>query len=218
MSKARSALELEVIVDRLQAEIATLRQSRRRLVEAHSVDRRALERALHDGVQQRLVALGVDIQHLARLVDRDPAGAKAHAAEMAVSLREAMAEAALLAQALYPPVLDSRGLATSLRSAVSAHVTVLVDDAALVDASPTVSAAIYWSCAEALASAPAGSESTVVVRAEDAGVMFEVTVAERPAPALVDRLRDRAEALDGRLIVRDQDIGSRIQGWLPLSR
>jgi len=219
VSNAGSGEQLQDDVDRLQGEVAELRRSRKRLVEAASADRRALERALHDGVQQHLVALAVDLRRLAGLVDGDPAATQALLDEMAANLREALTETIALAQKAYPPLLDWRGLATSLRSAAeSAGVTVLVDLPAGAEYPSEISAAVYWSCVEALSSASPGSQATVSVRDADGGLTFEVAVAGRHPQERLDRLRDHIEALDGRLGVDEDDLGSRVQGWLPSSR
>ena len=79
-------------IDQLRGELAELRRSRKRLAEATTADRQAFERAFHDGVQQHLVALAVDLQRLAKLVDGHPADAKALVDEMAANLRDALAE------------------------------------------------------------------------------------------------------------------------------
>lgn len=220
MSNAGSKEQLQEVVDRLQGEVAKLRRSRKRLVEAASADRRALERALHDGVQQHLVALAVDLRRLAGLLDSHPDAAKALLDEMAANVREALTEATELAQKVYPPLLEGRGFATALRSAAeSAGVTALIDVPAGADYPPEIGAAVYWSCVEALSSASAGSQATVSVRDADGALTFEVAVAGRHPEARLDRLRDRIEALDGRLTVDEvQHLGSRVHGWLPLSR
>ena len=218
-SSSDPELELQLVVDRLRAEVVTLRQSRRRIVEAESADRRMLERALHDGLQQRLVALAVDVQQFARQLERDPASANRGLDELATNLREALAEATTLAELIYPALLDRRGLASSLRSvAARAGVTVLVDVPPGADYPPEVSEAVYWSCVAALASASPGSQAEVSVRDAEGGVTFEVAVAGRYPDGFVDRLRDRIEALDGRLTVDVKGLASRVQGWLPLSR
>jgi len=208
-----------LVIDRLRAEVAELQRSRRRLVEAESADRRALERALHDGLQQRLVALAADIQYLARQLDQDPASAKGLVDAVTDSLRESLAEATALAEQLYPSLLDGRGLATSLRSvAAVAGLTLVVEVPPAADYPREITAAIYRSCVETLASASPGSLVGIGVGDADGGVTFEVAVEGRPSAALVERLRDRIEALDGRLTVDQEDGTSRVQGWLPLSR
>jgi signal transduction histidine kinase len=220
VSNAGSGDRLEAVVDRLQREVAELRRSRLRLVEAADADRRAIERALHDGVQQHLVALAVDLRRLAGLVDGHPSAAKALLDEISANVREAMTDATELAQKIYPPLLEGRGLAISLRSAAeSAGITVLVDVPSGADYPPEISPAVYWSCVEALLSSSPGSQATVTVLVEDGGLAFDVVVAGRHPAARLDRLRDRIEALDGRFSVDEgQGLDSRIHGWLPLSR
>ena len=220
MANADSGERLRDVVDRLQSEVAELRGSRKRLAEAAHADRRAIERALHDGVLQDLVALAVDLRRLAGLVDGDPAAAKALLNEMAANVREALDEATELAQRVYPPLIGARGLASALRSAAeSAGVTALVDVPAGVSYPPEITAAVYWSCIEELSSASRGSQATVSVLDADGALTFEIEVAGQYPEGRLDRLRDRIEALDGRVTVDDQPDGrSRVHGWLPLSR
>ena len=207
-------------VDRLQGEVEELRRSRRRLVEAADADRRAIERALHDGVQQHLVALAIDLRRLTGIVDRDPPAAKQLRDEMAVNVREALDQATQLAQMVYPPLLEAGGFTSALRSAAeSAGVTALVDVRAGAGYSPQITAAVYWFCVEALSSASRGSQATISVLDTNGALTFEVTVAGPHPESRLDRLRDRIEALDGRVSVDDgHDGGSRVHGWLPLSR
>jgi len=220
VSNAGSGEQLQDVVDRLRGEVAELRRSRKRLAEAAHADRRAIERALHDGAQQHLVALAVDLRRLAGLVDSHPDAAKALLGEMAANVREALTETTVLAQKVYPPLLEGRGFATALRSAAeSAGVTAVIDVPAGADYPPEISTAVYWSCVEALSSASRGSQATVSVLDADGAVTFEVAVAGHHPEERVERLRDRIEALDGRVSVDDrQDGGSRVHGWLPLSR
>jgi signal transduction histidine kinase len=217
-SSAGPGQPAQATVDRLHAEIAELRRSRRRLVEAASADRRALEREIHDGLQQQLVSLAIDLRRLAGLMDDQPAAAKALLEEIAASIRAALTEATTLAQKVHPPLLDGRGLAASLRSAAEATGVTVRVDAPGAAAPPETSAAVYWACLEALSSAAVGSEATVSLRAEDGGLAFEVTIGGSLPTARIERLRDRIEALDGRLSVDAAPSGSRVQGWLPISR
>jgi signal transduction histidine kinase len=218
VSNAGSGEQLQADVDRLQGEIAELRRSRRRLVEAADADRRAIERSLHDRVLQNLVALVVDVRRLAGLVEGQPAAANALLDDMAANVREALTEATALAQKIYPPLLDGRGFATALRSAAeSAGVTVTVDVPAGADYPPGISAAVYWSCVEALSSSSPGSQATVSVLVAEGALAFEIAVAGRHPTARLDRLRDRIEALDGRVSIENDDLGTRVHGWLPLS-
>jgi signal transduction histidine kinase len=218
VSNADSGEQLREVVDRLQREVAELHRSRRRLVEAADADRRAIERELHDGVQQYLVALAVDLRRLAGLVDHHPAAAKALLDELVTNVREALNETTELAQKVYPPLLGARGLASAIRlAAESAGVTVVVDVSAGADYPPKTTAAVYWSCVEALASASPGSQATVSVREADGALTFEVAIAGHLPDERLDRLRDRIEALAGRLSVDEGDPWSRVHGSLPLS-
>ncbi len=215
MSNAGSGDPLRDVVDRQRGEIAELRASRKRLAEAEHDDRRAIERALHDGVQQHLVALAVDLQHLVGLLDREPAS-------VAANVRDALAETAELAQSVYPALLEGRGLVNALRSAAErAGVTALVDVPPGASYSPEISAAVYWSCVEALSSASPGSQATVGVHDEGGALRFDVEVevaGDDPGGGL-DRLRDRIEALDGGVTLDNRPEGRLlIQGWLPLPR
>lgn len=190
------------------------------MAEVAHADRHAIERALHDGVQQHLVALAVDLRRLAGLVDHDPVAAKAVVDEMAANVRDALEETTALAQSVYPPLLEARGFASALRSAAeSAGLTAVVDVQADARYPPEITAAVYWSCVEALSSASRGSQATVSVLESDGALTFEVTIAGNHPEGRLDRLHDRVEALDGRLTVDDpQDGASRVHGWLPLSR
>lgn len=220
MSNASSGKRAQDDVDRVRGEIAELRASRRRLAVAAQADRRAIERDLHDGVQQQLVALALELQGLARLVDGDSGAAKALVVEMAGTVREAVDQATRLATRIYPQILGGRGFAGALRSAAhEAGVTVVVEVPANANYPPEIATAVYWTFIEALSSASAGSETEVRAFDDDGGMAFEITIAERHPGALLERLRDRVEALDGRLNVEDrEDGGSRIQGWLRLPR
>ena len=220
MSNPGSGEHLQDALDRLQGEVADLRWSRRRLAEVAYADRRAIEREIHDGVQQLLVALAVNLRRLAGLFEGDPAAAKALLAEMTAIAREALDETTELAQRMYPPLLDARGFASAMRSAAaSAGATVLVDVPAKGGYPPEITAAVYWSGIEALSSAPSGSQATVRMRDTDGALTFEIATAGHLADDRLERLRDRIEALGGRVtIARPKDGGSQVHGWLSLSR
>jgi signal transduction histidine kinase len=183
---------------------------------AADADRRAIERGLHDGLQQRLVALAASLE-LARVTgDADPEGMKALLFQLGSDVQEAIDEAARLAHRIYPPLLDAGGLRAALRAAaatarVPIRVGVSGDDAN----STEVAATVYFCCVEVLDHARAGA--TVDVRAEGDTLSFEV-VAD-VARADLGALRDRVEALGGSLTTGpDPGGGTRISGALPLSR
>ncbi|HEY8867794.1 MAG TPA: hypothetical protein VIM30_00220 [Candidatus Limnocylindrales bacterium] len=167
-----------------------------------------------------MVAFAVQLRRLAGLVDGDPAAAKALLDEMATNVREALDEASELAERIYPPLLEARGFASALRSAAEkARVTALVDVKAGAAYSAELTAAVYWSCVEALSSASPGSQATVRVLDADDGLTFEVAIAGHLADGSLQRLRDRIEALNGRVTVEHpKEGGSRVHGWLSLAR
>jgi signal transduction histidine kinase len=107
-------------LDRLRAELDELRASRRRLVVAADADRRAIERELHDGVHQHLIALAVSLQLAGQLEGSDQAALDALLAEMGGAVQDALAETARLSHRVHPATLEAGDLAALLRSAASA--------------------------------------------------------------------------------------------------
>jgi len=204
-----------------------LRASRQRLVLAADADRRRIERDLHGGVQQYLVALAVNLQLAGQLADDDPAAAKSLLEEMARDVQQALDESTQLAQRIYPPLLEAGGLAAALRSAVvSAGIPASVEIAPGASYPPEVAGTVYLCCLEALEHAGAGAQATVKVRDEEGAVAFEVVgdggrsaATAADSDASLERLRDRVEALGGRLTIRsERGAGTRVSGSLPLSR
>jgi len=177
-----------------------------------------IERELHEGVQQHLVALAVNLQLAGQSADADLAAAKALLAEMGRDVQRALDETAQLAQRIYPPLLEAGGLAAALRSAaVSAGIRASLEVAAGASYPPEVAGAVYWCCLEALEHAGAGARVTVVVRVEEGAVAFEIVEDGSRSDAGLDRLRDRVEALGGRLAIRSKPgRGTRVSGSLPL--
>jgi signal transduction histidine kinase len=218
--KAHHADTPEESLERLRDAVAQLRASRERLVLAADADRQRIERELHEGVQQHLVALAVNLQLLGQLVDADPAAAKRLIEDMGTVVQEAMDETARLAQRIYPS-LETGGLAAALRAAVeSAGIPASVDVTTGPRCPPAIARTVYLCCLEALEHAGAGT--TLTVRDERDAVTFEVAVknarAREPAgsDAGIDRLRERVEALGGRLTIHaESGRVTRVSGCLP---
>ena len=135
----------------LLARLEDLRASRQRLVAAQDEERRRLERNLHDGAQQNLVALKVKLGLAEMFVDKDPARAKATLAELKADTDEALETLRDLARGIYPPLLADKGLYAALESKArkaTIPVEVQADD---IDRYPQdVEAAVYFCCLEAL--------------------------------------------------------------------
>jgi signal transduction histidine kinase len=215
---ARHVEALRETLDRLRLEVAELRVSRERLVMAADADRRMIERELHDGVQQHLVALAVNLQLVGGLAEADSTAAKALLEQMGRDVQQALEEAAQLAQRIYPPLLEAGGLAAALRAAaVSAGVPASIEVTVGARYAPEVAGTVYFCCLEALERA--GARATVTVRDADGALAFEVVGDAARADSELEGLRDRVEALGGRLTIRSEPgRGTRVSGSVPLLR
>jgi signal transduction histidine kinase len=212
-------------LDRLRVEVAELRASRERLVVGEDADRRSLERDLHDGPQQHLIALAVNLQLVRQLADSDLTAAKALLDEMGRDVQQALDETGRLAHRIYPPLLDAGGLAAALRAAaLNASVKTRIDVSAHGRYPSEVAGAVYFCCLEVLERAGEGARATVTVRGEDDALVFDVVehgtgIARSVPDGVVGRSKDQVEALGGRLTARSEPGGGlRVSGSLPLSR
>jgi signal transduction histidine kinase len=211
---------LEESIERLRREVAELRASRTRLVLAADADRREIERELHDGAQQDLVGLAVNLQQVRRLVTTDPAAAGALVDEMRRDVHEGLDRLRALAERIYPPQLETGGLRVALRSAAaSVGVRAHIDVAATVAVPSEASRTVYLCCVGALERFAEGTSATVAVRAENRTLAFEI-VADGPGLATADAdlaaVRDRVEALGGRLTIASESGATCIAGSLPI--
>jgi signal transduction histidine kinase len=213
-------------ITRLRLEVAELRASRKRLVVAADADRRRIERDLHEIVRQQLVALAVNLQRTGSSVDADPTAAKQLLEEMTRDVHQALDETAQLAERVYPALLNADGLAAALRSAVAgAGIRASVDVQPGANYPPEVAGRVYLCCLQALERVGAGVPVTVTVREAEGALRFEVvedvahSTVVAGSDAALDRLRDRVEALGGRLTIRsERGHGTRISGSLPFRR
>ena len=131
--------------------IEELRSSRLRLVAAQDDERRKIERNLHDGAQQQLVALAVQLKLARTMVERDPAKATALLDTLQGSATDALEDLRDLARGIYPPLLADKGLATALEAqARKAAVPVTVEADGVGRFPADVESAVYFSCLEAL--------------------------------------------------------------------
>jgi signal transduction histidine kinase len=170
---------------------------------------RRIERDLHDGAQARLVALGMSLGMAEQKLDEDPERAGQLLAEARAGAEEALRELRDLARGIHPPVLADRGLEAALRALANStpmHVTLSVD----VPQRPTsaVESAAYFVAAESLANAAKHARSDWLdIRIARIGNKLEVEIRDDgvggadPAGSGLSGLRQRIEALDGRLQV-----------------
>ncbi len=222
---AALALENERLEAALRARVEELRSSRARIVQATDAERQRLERDLHDGAQQRLVALALDLRMARDRLPEDPeAGAEMLDAALA-DLETATAELRELARGIHPAVLSDRGLRAAVqalagRAAVPVEVGELPADRLPSD----VEAAAYFVIAEALTNVAryAEAESAAVDVRRDNGVLV-VSVsddgiggAEPSRGTGLRGLADRLAALDGRLEVESPaGAGTEVKAVIP---
>jgi signal transduction histidine kinase len=200
----------------LRRQIEELRASRERLALTNDAERRSLERALHDGVQQVLVGLAANLEMAARSVDADPTEVKQLLAETRSDAMQALEETRRLALRISPPLLETGGLRVALRSAAaSANVPVRIDVAPGTALPPEIAGAVYFCCLVFLDGVEAGTPVAIRVDDEPDNLVFEI-VAEGDVDAERLPIRDRVEALGGRLIIEGSGEQTRAVGSLPL--
>jgi signal transduction histidine kinase len=199
--------------------------SRARLVEAADEARRRIERDLHDGAQQRLVAAALELTMLDSQFDRDPAAARAALARAREQLDGGLGELRDLARGIHPSVLTDRGLAVALEGLVKRApmaVELRMDIPERLD--PAIEAAGYFLVSEAITNAAKHAQAdTVTVEVVVTGdtVLISVTDdglggAETGRGSGLGGLRDRVEAVGGRLeITSPPSEGTRLQARLP---
>jgi signal transduction histidine kinase len=138
--------------------------------------------------------------------------------ELERDVMQALDETAQLAQRIYPPLLETGGLPAALRSAaVRAVARASIDVAADATYPPEVAGTVYLCWLEALECAGAGARATITVRTEKERLVFDLVTEAAGAAAALDRLRDRVDALGGRLIISSAPGGgTRLAGSLPL--
>ncbi|WP_408610568.1 sensor histidine kinase [Lentzea terrae] len=196
--------------DELAIEAERLQSSRARGVEAAEAERRRIERDLHDGAQQRLVAVAMGLGRAKSKMDTDPEGAALLIAEAHADAKEAIRELRDLARGIYPSVLGDRGLDAAL-SALAARVPIEVELNVDVDPRPptAVESAAYFTVGEALTNITKHSNATratVKVNRVETGVLVEVTdngqggAELKPGGGLAG-LADRAATIDGVVVV-----------------
>jgi signal transduction histidine kinase len=164
----------------LQARLVDLRASRQRLVAAQDDERRRLERNLHDGAQQHLVALKVKLGLAEMLAIRDPERARATVAELKHDADEALETLRDLARGIYPPLLADKGLPTALAAqARKATLPVTIEADGVGRYSQDTEAALYFCILEALQNIQKYAEaSSAVVRLREDGDQLSVEVAD----------------------------------------
>jgi signal transduction histidine kinase len=223
---------LQASLDEVRRQADELRASRARIVQAGDAQRRSIERDLHDGAQQRLVALAVSVRLAQQVAETDTAQARAMLEEIGADLQEAVQELRNLAHGIYPPLLAERGLPEALSAAAGrAPLPTSVDADGLRRYSQQTEAAVYFCVLEALQNAGKhagdGAQTTITVREDEGALLFEVaddgagfdlsTGASRGHGFV--NMADRVGAIGGTVTVDSvPGKGTRISGRIPVPR
>jgi signal transduction histidine kinase len=229
-TQAGLALRNVALTADLRHQLEELGRSRKRLVTAQDEERRRIERNLHDGAQQQLVAIGVRLRLADQMIDRDPAKAHEMLAGVQTESQEAIDALRDLARGIYPPVLADRGLVVALEAqARKSHVPVEIRGEGLERYPQEIEAAAYFCVLEALqnvAKYAGASRATVSLAQDDGWIRFEVnddgagfdpgTVAKGSG---LQNMEDRLAALGGSLTLESSPgAGTTVLGRIPASR
>jgi signal transduction histidine kinase len=156
-----------------------LQASRARIVASGDAERRKIERNLHDGAQQHLVALAVNLRLAKDMLDDDPESAAEMLDALGDAVKDTIQELRDLAHGIYPPLLMDAGLAEALRAAANrSPLSVSVDAEGLHRYPSELEAAVYFCCLEALQNAAKhapDSSVAIELREVDGLVQFSVT-------------------------------------------
>jgi signal transduction histidine kinase len=227
-SQAGLVLRNAALTAELRATIEDLRASRRRLVEAQDAERRKIERNLHDGAQQQLIALTIHLALLEESAD-DPAAVREFASAVKHGVRAALDDLRDLARGIYPPVLADEGLVPALQAqARKVALPVEIDADGIGRYSQDAEAAVYFCTLEALqniAKYASASRATVCLSCSDDSLRFTVTddgtgfdTATTRRGTGLQGMADRLAALGGALRVRSRPgEGTTLSGELPVS-
>jgi signal transduction histidine kinase len=219
---------LQTTLDELRRQADELRESRARIVASGDAERRRVERDLHDGAQQNLVALAVNLRLATDIIADDPASGIEMLGQMAEDIQATIRELRELAHGIYPPLLADNGLGEALRAAAArCTIPVMVTADGIGRYSQGVETAVYFCCLEALQNAAKHApQATVQVRLweESGGLLFSVSdngpgfdAAQACAGHGFVNMSDRLGAIGGTVRWESQPgHGSTISGSVPI--
>ena len=223
------ALEVERLSTELRSSLRELSESRARIMAGADRERQRIERDLHDGAQQSLVALRIRLELAGELLRESPASAEQLLEKLGVEVDDALEQVRSLARGVYPSLLSDRGLGEALRSAaLRSPVRITVDADGIGRHGPMVETAVYFCCLEAIQNAMkhAGGVGTISVslvvngdlhfEVRDEGSGFEKD--EVTSSGGLTNMIDRLAAVGGMLVVRTAPgMGTCVSGTVPLS-
>jgi signal transduction histidine kinase len=228
VSYARIALENQRLSAELESSLGELRESRSRFVAMADRERKAIERDLHDGAQQRLVALRIRLALAEDLVRTDPRRGAERLHALGDEVTSALEEIRDLAHGVYPSLLVDRGLTEALRAAaLRAPIRTEVIPDGIGRYPPELESAVYFCCLEGLQNASKhadGATRVVIALEQRRGLRFEVRDdgagfnGETRFGVGLTNMRDRLAAVDGELSVNSApDEGTVVAGTIPLA-
>ena len=220
--------ELQSRVERLSVQAEELRASRVRIVAAHDAERRRLERNIHDGAQQHLVALAVKLRLAKALSAKDPAKASRMLRDLRDQTELARRTLLDLASGIYPTTLEERGIGAALEEqAKAAGTRVTVESDGVERLSIETEAAVYFVCLEAVQNATKYARASDVrvhltrrnghlaFEVSDDGIGFDASRAETGSG--LRNMRDRLAAFGGDVEIESSPgSGTRVRGRVPL--
>jgi len=229
LRNVRLTAELQARLTEISHQAVELRASRQRIVATQDAERRRLERNIHDGAQQNLVALTVKLRLAANRARRDPQRARASVKALEDESDQALLTLRALAQGIYPPLLREQGLVAAVRAEagkIPVPVTVAVNH--LERYAPEIEAAVYFVCLEALqnvAKHARASRVEINLRSRARELSFDVTddgagfdVTQAAGGSGLGNMIDRIEGMGGRLAIRSEaGRGATVSGTLPIA-
>jgi signal transduction histidine kinase len=223
---ARMALENMRLQAELRSSLRELSESRARILSAVDFERQRIERDLHDGAQQRLVALRVALEMVTEEVEGNPQTALALLNKLAADVEKTLDDVRSLARGVYPPLLADHGIGEALRMAARASpLPTTVRSHGVGRYSQQIESAVYFSCLEALQNAAkhANAHSAIVRLSAGDELRFEIRddgdgfVRPRRGGSGLNNMRDRIVSLGGRLQVESEPgRGTRVIGTIPV--
>ena len=208
--------------------IEELRASRQRIVTAQDARAKTLERNIHDGAQQQLVALMVKLRLAEGMAAREPERTPAFLRELQSDAQDALENLRELARGVYPSLLADKGLPAALSAhARKSHLPVSVESDGVVRYSPEAEAAVYFCCLEAMqntAKYATASHLRVVLSIEGGFLVFRVTddgsgfdTTATPHGSGLQNMADRLSALGGAVEIESEPgCGTTVTGRLPV--
>jgi signal transduction histidine kinase len=226
-SYALTALRNQRLAAQVESASREVSQSRARILASADRERRRIERDLHDGAQQRLVALRIQLELVEELMESNPQRGMEKLHALGGEVGETLDEIRTLARGIYPSLLGDRGLAEALRAAaLRTPISASVEPGGVGRYPPEVESAVYFCCLEAMQNASKhahGAHAITISLRQDHALRFQVRddgagfdrAASTPGAGITN-MRDRLAALGGELKIRSSGGGTVVTGSVPL--